>query len=279
MAEGRYLLGVTPPADAQAFLAPQGAAIPPGELGRLGLLAATRRRRRLLPERLWEPLPEAFSGHIAAVAARPLFKGIYDGARTSFGAVPPAHLIPVQPQVDFTFAASTAARAATEEAALALCLPAAAESIAAWGHVSQDPGGPSFVVVSPDLNLKVTEMRLLNGDALRLAVTVSKTAVFVCAVECRGRLYLKDGTHRAVGLADRGAPYIPAVILHADGDDSLIPRHLTDEALFGDAPPSVVDFVTPGLYISHPWQPLMKVIRLRPDAFTVPSQAGMDPVV
>lgn len=277
MVEGRYLLGVTSPSDAHAFLAPLGARIPAAELERLGHLAARRRAGRTRPPRLWDPLPEAFANHLAGVAARPLFSRIHADVRTSFGAVSPATLIPVQPHVDFSFAAEITARAATEEAALAMCLPVTPESIEAWGHVSEAPGGPSFVVVSPDLNLQVTEMRLDEGDALRLIVTVSKTALFVCAVEYRGRLYLKDGTHRAVGLAARGAPHIPAVILHADGDDSLIPRHLTEEALFGDGPPSILDFVTPGLYLSHPWRRLMKIIRLRADAFTVPSHAGTVP--
>lgn len=274
MTEGRYLLGVEPPERTARFLERlAGLEVDASWVREAGDRAQeTRRvRHRLVQEIL--PCPPEMEPHLALVRSRPLFGGLFGDHNPSFGLVHLPSLVPVQPHVDMTHALTLVPPHTEGEAALHLCLPATAQPIDVWGGVGEDHGGGAFTVCSPDLNLIVTEVHMDSDPMLKVTFTLSKTAVFLVVLDVNGRLFLKDGTHRAVGLMATGVEFAPCVLLKAS-DDLVLPGHLPKETCLSDHPPQLSDFLEPELHMVHAWRPGLKVIRIRSDEFVIPRDGG-----
>lgn len=263
--EGRYLLGATPLEEAWRFLHHQyGLTLDRSELQtRMEAAEGLRRARPPLTADAAEPLPE-WREHLEAVAARPLFRGLFQGQAWRFAAVPLAGLISVQPHLDFSHAQRRVGATPSSAAALELCLPVQPEAFELWGGIVEgDPPTASFFTRDP--NVQITAARM-ETQPLRVTFTIGKTAVFVQVIRLDGRLYLKNGTHRAVALAAAGLRMLPCVLVEAPDADAL-PRLLALPTLTAPSPPLVVDFLTPGLHLSYPWTDRVKFIRLVPETF------------
>lgn len=264
-AEGRYLLGVTPLADTLAFLARNAEiTLAPDALAARTAEAERYRRGCPRPEALPppEPAPAAWREHLDRVAARPLFQRLFGGARWSFAAVPVASLISVQPHVNWTYARAQGERAGD---LLELCLPTQPEPLALWGGVS--PGQPpSASFYTRDPNVRIVEARMEESPRLTVSFTIGKTAVFLQVLRLAGRLYLKNGIHRVVGLAAAGVRTLPCLLVEGT-DAGDLPDLLPLGALLRPDPPLVTDFLRPELHIAHPWQDRVKYIRLVPEEF------------
>lgn len=270
MIEGRYLLGVEPPEKTILFLHRLAdLTVEEDWLREQGMRAHAARSARGAPAQPVAPCPPTHAEHLQRVRARPLFQGLFGACDFEFGLVDLASLIPVQPHVDFTFATATVPEQLDEETILELCLPASPQPIDAWGGVTEVNGQGSFTVCSQDLNLVVSEVHMDSDPLLKVTFTLSKSAVFLVVVEAQGRLFLKDGTHRAVGLLARGTAAAPCVIVHGPSHRAAVPEHLPRETLFGERPPWLADFLEPALHIPHAWRRGLKIIRIRPDEFMV----------
>jgi hypothetical protein len=272
--EGRYLLGATPAADTLAFLRRNtDLLLSPTALAERSAAAERARQGRPRPEDLPrpQPAPDAWRPHLDRVAARPLFQRLFGEAEWQFAAVPVASLIAVQPHVNWSYAQAQAARAAAEADLLQLCLPATAEDLELWGGVSPgEPPSASFYTRDP--NVRVTEARMEASPRLTISFTISKTAVFLQVVRLAGRLYLKNGVHRAVGLAAAGWARLPCLLVEGR-DVRDLPDLLSLPVMLRPDPPLVVDFLHPELFIAHPWQDRIKYIRLVPEEFVAPLPA------
>ncbi len=265
--EGRYLLGATPPADTLAFLSRNaGLDLPPDTFAALTVEADRQRQGRPLPEDLPspEPAPAAWQAHLDRVVARPLFQRLFAGARWSFAAVPVESLISVQPHVNWTYSQAQAARGDPLET----CLPTLPEPLDLWGGVSpSDPPSASFCTRDP--NVRIVDVRMAESPRLTVTFTISKTAVFLQVVRLAGRLYLKNGVHRAAGLAAAGHRRLPCLLVEGTGPRDL-PDLLPLESMLRPDPPRVTDFLRPELYVAHPWRTRVKYLRLVPEEFVAP---------
>lgn len=263
--EGRYLLGATQLTETLAFLARNADInLVPEALAARTAAAERNRQGRPRPEELPPPeaAPAAWGEHLDRVAARPLFQHLFGGTRWSFAAVPVGSLISVQPHVNWTYARRQAERAGD---LLELCLPTQAEPLALWGGVS--PGQPpSASFYTRDPNVRIVEARMEETPRLTVSFTITKTAVFLQVLRLAGRLYLKNGIHRAVGLAAAGVRTLPCILVEGT-DASDLPDLLPLGALLRPDPPLVTDFLQPELHVAHPWQERVKYIRLVPQEF------------
>ncbi len=276
MLEGRYLLGVEPAETTTSFLA-RSARFPVDQAAireRCDAARDIRAARGPLSQRV-VPCPPQYDEHLSRVRSRPLFQSLFHSYGTDLGLVDIASLIPVQPHADYSFALEAVPPAPKEQEILDVCLPAGPQPLDAWGGVTDAHGVGSFTVCSNDLNLMVSEVHMDTDPLLKVTFTLSKTAVFLVVAEEEGRLFLKDGTHRAIGLLARGVAMAPCVILREVSGRSIVPDFLPRDSIFGVHPPQVGDFFDERLYFAHPWARGIKVVRIRSDEFVLP-KGGLD---
>jgi len=265
--QGRYLLGVTEPEEARSFLRHEcDADLSAADFSERTAQAQRRRGARPPVATLPGPegVPEDWRPHLEAVVARPLFQRLYGELPWRFAAVPVASLIAVQAHLHFTHALRRAGAQPGTADVLELCLPVQPEALELWGGVTRgDP--PSVSLMTRDPNVQITAAKM-ETQPLRVTFTIGKTALFLQVARLDGRLYLKNGTHRAVGLAAAGVRLLPCVLVDVADVDGL-PKLLPFRALRSDHPPLVTDFLDPDLYVEHPWADRVKFIRLVPEMF------------
>lgn len=268
--EGRYLLGLTSLDRTLAFVGRHTVeAVDPAELARRDALARERRLSRRPAAARPEPLPDRYARHAEHVTGRALFRNLFGDVDATLAFVDIASLVTVQPHVDFTFACETVPDGVDEGVAVELCLPAAPRPVEFWGGVTRGRE-VACTICTRDLNLTVAEAKLDLAAGLEARFALARTAVFCQVVEVGGALYLKDGTHRAVGLAARGFSRLPCVLVRG-ARERQVPTQLPGEALFGPAKPLVVDFLDPEMHLAHRWPARIKFIRIRVDEFVAPA--------
>jgi hypothetical protein len=89
---------------------------------------------------------------------------------------------------------------------------------------------------------------------------------FFEVAEFRGRWFLRDGYHRAYRLLRAGVHCIPAVVIYTRTIEELgatEPWFFSEDHLFSDHPPRVVDFIDESLVLRYERPALRKVIRIR----------------
>lgn len=270
MVEGRYLLGVESAERTATFLEKVAGCRFEVEVIRQGGRAAQAlRRRRPFPTAAVLPCPEGYTDHLEAVRRRPVFQGIFGKERTSFGMVPLASLVPLQAHVDFSFALEAIPEEMDEAVRLDVCLPKHGQPMEARGGIEADR---TFTLCTRDMNVSVAEVEMDTSAGVRVIFTLSRTAAFLVVVRRGHRLFLKDGTHRAVGLLARGVERAPAVVVDDGGDGPIIEDGLDEAWLSSSSPPFLSDFLDERLHVAHPWRRGLKVIRVRADEFVVPDE-------
>lgn len=267
--EGRYLLGLTSLDRTLSFVGRQTtAAVDREELARRDAVARERRLRRPPADPRPEPLSDRYAAYAERVLGRALYRNLFGAADAALAFVEIASLVTVQPHVDFTFACEAVPEGLDEAQAVELCLPADPRPVEFWGGVTEGRE-LACTICTRDLNLTVREAKLDLEGGLAARFALGRTAVFCQVVEVGGALYLKDGTHRAVGLAARGFRRLPCVLVRG-GRERQIPSQLPGDVLFGPAKPLVTDYLDPDMYLAHPWKTRVKFIRIRVDEFVAP---------
>jgi hypothetical protein len=118
---------------------------------------------------------------------------------------------------------------------------------------------------NPDLRLRLNPAEG-HGDLSRLSLYGGSP--FLEVAEFRGRWFLRDGYHRAYCLLQAGVHRIPAVVIYARSIVELgatEPWFFTQDQLFSNRPPRVMDFLDEGLVLRYERAALRKVIRIRID--------------
>jgi hypothetical protein len=108
---------------------------------------------------------------------------------------------------------------------------------------------------------------------------------FFEVAELRGRWFLRDGYHRAYRLLQAGVHRVPAVVIHARTIGELgatEPWFFSEEQLFSDRPPCVMDFLDENMVLRYERTALRKVIRIRVEeslqAFDEPDEVQGDEI-
>ncbi len=266
--QGRYLLGLGPLKDTLEFLYRRTEMpLESEEIAQRNAIAMARRTSRgqiTTPNPL--PIPPDFQDHIRCVEERPLFHKLFAAHDVSFQLFDIASLIPVQPHVIFDFAEERAGTKPSPRDVFDICLPTAPQALDIKGGVTTSGTREiACTLLTPDLNVLVSEAKLDTQNGLRVIFTVGKTAVFCQVQAVGGQYFVRDGTHRAVGLLAAGVTHIPAIV--EEVPPYKVSDYLPPGALFGPHPPRIQDFLDPALYIEHPWSPHKKVVRIIVDEF------------
>lgn len=116
---------------------------------------------------------------------------------------------------------------------------------------------------NPDLQLRLSPNA---GRGSHLPLTLYGGSPFFEVTELRGRWFLRDGYHRAYRLLQAGVHRIPAVVIYARTVEEVgatRPWFFSEEQLFSDRPPRVMDFLDENLVLRYERTALRKVIRIR----------------
>ena len=121
--------------------------------------------------------------------------------------------------------------------------------------------------LNPDLQLRLSANA---GRGSHSPLSLYGGSPFFEAAELRGRWFLRDGYHRAYRLLQAGVHQIPAVVIYARTIGELgatEPWFFSEEQLFSDRPPRVMDFLDENLVLRYERTALHKVIRIRVEEF------------
>jgi hypothetical protein len=116
---------------------------------------------------------------------------------------------------------------------------------------------------NPDLQLRLSPK---NGRNDILPLSLHGGSPFFEVAELRGRWFLRDGYHRAYRLLEAGVFQVPAVVIHARTIGELgatEPWFFSEDQLFSDKPPQVMDFLDERMVLRYARPALRKVIRIR----------------
>jgi hypothetical protein len=95
---------------------------------------------------------------------------------------------------------------------------------------------------------------------------------FIQAVEYHGRVFIRDGYHRCLGLLRKGITRVPAIMVHARTFQQLGcngPGFLREEILLSERPPFLRDLLDDSVSTSVQQVVTRKVVRIRADEFTL----------
>ncbi len=121
--------------------------------------------------------------------------------------------------------------------------------------------------LNPDLQLRLSANA---GRGSHSPLFLYGGSPFFEAAELRGRWFLRDGYHRAYRLLQAGVHQIPAVVIYARTIGELgatEPWFFSEEQLFSDRPPRIMDFLDENLVLRYERAALHKVIRIRVEEF------------
>ncbi len=116
---------------------------------------------------------------------------------------------------------------------------------------------------NPDLQLRLSPD---VGRGGHLPLSLYGGCPFFEVAELRGRWFLRDGYHRAYRLLQAGVHRIPAVVIYTRSIGELgatEPWFFSEEQLFSNRPPRVMDFLDENLVLRYKRTALRKVIRIR----------------
>jgi hypothetical protein len=116
---------------------------------------------------------------------------------------------------------------------------------------------------NPDLQLRLSPNAGRDGH---LPLSLYGGSPFFEVAELRGRWFLRDGYHRAYRLLQAGVHRIPAVVIYARTVEEIgatQPWFFSEEQLFSDRPPRIMDFLDENMVLRYERTALRKVIRIR----------------
>jgi hypothetical protein len=125
----------------------------------------------------------------------------------------------------------------------------------------------SLLSCNPDLQLRLSPHAGRSGHS---PLSLYGGSPFFEAAELHGRWFLRDGYHRAYRLLQAGVHRVPAVVIYARTIEELgatEPWFFSEQQLFSDRPPRLMDFLDEDLVLSYRRTALRKVIRIRIEEF------------
>jgi hypothetical protein len=164
---------------------------------------------------------------------------------------------------------------------LELCIPTHQPGPPTGAFTDQD--GKGFTVSSFNPNLRIaggqlSDAQVSQGPGLSavkmqaITLLVYMGASFLQVVRYRERSFIRDGYHRAAGLAKRGVFEVPCIFIEARSFEEVgvNPGAFSYELLYGDRPPRIVDFWDDSVSRGIEQPAVRKVVRVRGEEFVVP---------
>lgn len=210
-------------------------------------------------------------GVLADLAARNDIQAAFAGASWQPRFVDLRNVIALQKLVvtdglDERVAAAVADRAQVVE----LCMPSANQQVQV--DFSKDSGDRAFTFssLSPNLRLQAVQGGL-GPSGTSLTCHLGFGSPFLNVVQLGDRYFLRDGSHRAVGLLRHDVTVVPAIVITGTSaaDLTVNPDLFTTDITLGDRPPLVADFLDERVTAPATRRPMRKVVRIRTDEFFI----------
>jgi hypothetical protein len=130
---------------------------------------------------------------------------------------------------------------ATTQQLLERCLPLQDQGTQVnW---EQDPTGRGLLIRHADFNLQTIggTGTLTPEGALVVGAIIGQRAAWVHTIEIDGRIYLRNGYHRAVGLMEAGRTHMPCLMLKGNRQQLGV-YNFQPQLLEGPNPPTLGHF-------------------------------------
>jgi hypothetical protein len=133
--------------------------------------------------------------------------------------------------------------------------------------------GSGLTISAPGPNLRIAGMQFQASDSgpIRLTVDLTFGSPYVQVAEFQGRLIVRNGYHRLVGLLSQGVTHAPVILLHCTDyaeTGGVGPSFFPSQVVMGVKPPLLKHYLTP-YAVEFDAADVHKTIRLRPDEFQV----------
>ena len=161
------------------------------------------------------------------------------------------------------------------------CLPESGSETILHGALDLDQRGITLSSLNPNLRVGTqlgadVTLAAVPGGAGRkeklIGFTINFGANFIQIAEYKERWFVRDGYHRTFGLLRRGVHQIPCIFIKARNFQELgasNPGFFPYEALFGDRPPFLTDFLDDRLSVSVSQKAVRKIVRISAEEFVV----------
>lgn len=141
-------------------------------------------------------------------------------------------------------------------------------------RIALDADGRGVTIVSPQQSVAVTPPMIgqLPGIGMTVTFNVVGTPQLILASRVNGRLYLRNGMHRAYLLASEGIQQIPVVIVDEAALSPIVTVYpaFNLEILEAERPPVIADMFNEDLATTLQMLRTKKVVRLRVDEMMLP---------
>lgn len=190
------------------------------------------------------PMPKSCEQYVATLQSTPLmarFQADFGECSVRMVEIKPVQSIQVHVERQ-QCAGSHSLKGATPAQLLERCLPIAGAS----GQVKweQDTTRRGLLIRHPDFNLQTFGGAGVNTPegALVAGPIIGVGAPWAQAMEIEGRLYLRNGYHRAVGLMEAGHTHMPCLVFKGHRSQLGLEPAFSWEVMQGDNPPTVGHF-------------------------------------
>ena len=282
----RVLLGWLSDEEAAQFLMGRGAATEEeAQRPRNRLQQAREERQRRSPTEVTDPIvpPESrsVSQRLEAIAQRADIRASFAGMTWRPEMVDLRNVLSFQKAVATETLNDRVSSAGQLDGLFELCLPAS--SAPPPQGVISDPSGKGFTMSALNPNLRHAGSNISNAmvapapgmspvpmQAITLFVNMGGS--FLQVARYKGRCFIRDGYHRAVGLLRAKIPIVPCIFIEARSFEELScpPGSLTYEVLYGERPPTIADFLDDGVSADGVQIAVRKVVRITVEEFIVP---------
>jgi len=119
-----------------------------------------------------------------------------------------------------------------------------------------------------------------TGDDTALPVSIHAGGPFLEVAHFQNRWFLRDGYHRAYALLQAGIFEVPAVLVETKTIEELgaaQPWFFSEQVLFSNDPPRVLDFLNDEFVIEYQRPPLIKTLRLTMTETLTPAHVPGEP--
>lgn len=227
-----------------------------------------------LPEAILEPLSELQTPYADELSKHPLILSLRQQfSSVSIHRVEPRFLINPLVWLDLEYVEQLRAELTDKDdlGAIKVAIPT---DLHVSARVALDADGRGVTVISPQQSVAVTPPIIgqLPGVGMSVTFNVIGTPQLILASRVSGRLYLRNGMHRAYLLSSVGIQLIPVVVV----DETVLSPIMTAypafnlETLESDRPPVIADMFNEDLITRVQILRTKKVARIRVDETMIP---------
>lgn len=229
----------------------------------------------------YDPVVDGDQAVLAQIAERPELRAAIPDAPWSVEWIDLTRVLSVQKLINTDGLGLRVDAVKDDPAAVAdLCLPAVQPAPPLGAFTDLDGLGITISSLNPNLRVvgsHVQETLLATTQDAppqkMQAVTffVNMGTSYLQVAHYRGRFFLRDGYHRALGLIHAGVKHVPAILIKAPTFQYVVPTPglFDHEVAFGERPPLLADFWDDSVAADGTQPAVRKVVRMRAEQFAV----------